>query len=176
MTATDIVFGPYDTLGKRTVNMRVIDEYGNETIESLEVEVYAPIPKIETATSTGNLFGLLDEEISAEPVHLFRVREGEGIALIDPNPFMTMNAGDFSGSNLNSGSGIKIDYLNGSAFLSDKTGLPYNAANIGTSFQPASATGTMQIRFSDNNGKLQFLYEILPPPDIKIVTTAPSNP
>ena len=29
------------------VNMRVIDDYGNETIESLEIEVYAPIPRIE---------------------------------------------------------------------------------------------------------------------------------
>ena len=176
ITATDIIFGKYDTLGKRMVNMRVVDDYGNETVESLEIEVYAPIPKIETASSTGNLFGLLDEEISAEPIHLFRVREGEGIALIDPNPFMTMDAGDFSGSNINSGSGIRLDYLNGNALLSDKTGLPYNAANIGTSFQPATATGTMQIRFSDNNGKLQFLYEILPPPDIKIVTVAPANP
>lgn len=34
----------------------------------------------------------------------------------------------------------------------------------------------MQIRFADNTGKLQFLYEILPPPDIKIVSTLPSDP
>ena len=71
------------------VNMRVIDDYGNETIESLEIEVYAPIPKIEGATATGNLFGILDEEISGEPIHLFRVREGEGITLIAPNPLIT---------------------------------------------------------------------------------------
>lgn len=69
--------------------MRVVDEYGNETIESLEIEVYAPIPKIQTATSTGNLSGILDEEISGEPIHLFRVREGEGITLIAPNPLIT---------------------------------------------------------------------------------------
>lgn len=33
----------------------------------------------------------------------------------------------------------------------------------------------MQIRFADNTGKLQFLYEILPPPDIKIVTALPGD-
>ncbi len=33
----------------------------------------------------------------------------------------------------------------------------------------------MQIRFADNTGKLQFLYEILPPPDIKIVTVLPAD-
>lgn len=37
------------------VNMRVVDEYGNEAIEPVEIEVYAPIPKIETVTSTGSL-------------------------------------------------------------------------------------------------------------------------
>lgn len=155
--------------------MRVVDEYGNETVETLEIEVYTPIPKIETATSTGNLRGILDEEISGEPIHLFRVREGEGISLIDPNPLITKEAGDFSGSNLGNGSGIRLDYLAGNALLSDTTGLPYNASNIGTTFQPATSTGTMQIRFADNGGKLQFLYEILPPPDIKIVTVLPEN-
>jgi hypothetical protein len=176
ITATDIIFWTYDTLGKRMVNMRVVDEYGNEAIEPVEIEVYAPIPKIEMVTSTGSLLWQLDEEISWEPVHIFRVREGEWLALVSPNPFITDPLWKFTGNNLLQGNGITLDYAGWNTLLSEKTWLPLNAANIGATFQPATSTGTMQIRFKDNAGNLQFLYEILPPPGLVIMPSAPVNP
>jgi hypothetical protein len=43
--------------------MRILDTYGNETIEPVEIEVYAPIPQIVSVSSGGSLSGQLDEEI-----------------------------------------------------------------------------------------------------------------
>jgi hypothetical protein len=110
LSATDISFGPYDTLGKRRISMRVVDTYGNETVEPIEIEVYAPIPRIESVSSTGNLSGRIDTEISLEPVHVFRVREGEGISLIDSQPMLTSSIGYF-GSGVFAGNGIFLKNL-----------------------------------------------------------------
>lgn len=57
--------------------MKVVDDYGNETIEPVIIEVYAPIPTIDQADLTGSVIGSIDEAIALEPIHLFRVREGE---------------------------------------------------------------------------------------------------
>jgi hypothetical protein len=169
--ASDIVLGPYDTLGKRLMSMRVVDMYGNVATEPFEVEVYPPVPKIESANLIWMLTGSLSEEIPIEPIHLFRLREGDAMKLIDPIPYLTDISGAFSGARIDRSTGITLEYLLWSASLSEKTGLPYNAANIGAEFFPATSTGAMQIRFTDNRGDLLFRYEILPPPDIQIVTT-----
>lgn len=82
------------------VNIAATDEYGNTTTEPFEVQVYAPIPTIRSVTATGVLAGILDEEISGEPVHIFRIREGEGLSLIDPNALITKSEGNFDSSTL----------------------------------------------------------------------------
>lgn len=48
----NMVFGPYDTLGTRMVNLRAIDAYGNITLAPTEIEVYAPMPSIDTYSAT----------------------------------------------------------------------------------------------------------------------------
>lgn len=57
LTDTSLVFGPYDTLGSHLMNLRVEDEYRNITIMPLQIQVYAPIPQIDTMTSSGYLIG-----------------------------------------------------------------------------------------------------------------------
>ena len=60
MTPIAIAFGPYDTLGIRRMTMKVVDTFGNTTIEPLDIEVYAPIPQIQSVSSTGLLRGNTD--------------------------------------------------------------------------------------------------------------------
>ena len=77
------------------MQMKVQDTYGNTTLAPLQVEVYAPVPQIQTLSSTGMLFGLLDEAIGAEPIHLFRIREGTAISLLSPDRTLTTPDGRF---------------------------------------------------------------------------------
>ena len=60
MTPIAIAFGPYDTLGIRRMTMKVVDTFGNTTTEPLDIEVYAPIPQIQSVSSTGLLRGNTD--------------------------------------------------------------------------------------------------------------------
>jgi hypothetical protein len=67
----------------------------------------------------------LDEKLSSEPVHLFRVRQGEGITLVDPNPMMTDADGKFSLPNIFGGnSALSIKNGSNTIPLSSTTGLP----------------------------------------------------
>lgn len=56
LSPESLIVGPYDSLGTRMMNVRVVDEYGNTTIKSLKIEVSAPIPKITSISATGTLF------------------------------------------------------------------------------------------------------------------------
>jgi hypothetical protein len=47
-----VSFGPFDALGTRTMYIQIQDEYGNTTRESLDIEVYAPVPQIQTLSAT----------------------------------------------------------------------------------------------------------------------------
>lgn len=66
-------FGPFDTLDRHTVLLRANDAFMNLTLLPVILEVYAPTPEIEGFTSTGYLYGSVENE-PTEPVHLFRIR------------------------------------------------------------------------------------------------------
>ncbi len=66
------------------------------TLSPFEIEVYAPIPQITTASLTGYLRGILDVPVSAEPIDIFRIREGHDIANIFPRSLLTATDGSFS--------------------------------------------------------------------------------
>jgi hypothetical protein len=88
ISATGLTLGAYDSLGTRVMQAQVADSYGNITDSPLEVEVYAPLPEI-TSVIGSTLSGYLREELLSEPIHIFRVRQGDGITLIDPKASMT---------------------------------------------------------------------------------------
>lgn len=46
INANNIVFGVYDTLGSRLMNLSAADAFGNKTTSPLKVDVYAPVPKV----------------------------------------------------------------------------------------------------------------------------------
>ncbi len=59
ITESTLEFGPFDTLDPRLVLLKAQDEYRNTLLFPLRVEVYAPIPQIESVSSTGMLSGLV---------------------------------------------------------------------------------------------------------------------
>lgn len=84
--------------------------YGNTTFSPFTVEVYAPIPEIRTITSTGMLFGRIDEPIKDEPIHLFRIREGTPLTLVSQDSMMTKDDGVFSTGSLFVNDAILLSY------------------------------------------------------------------
>lgn len=57
--------------------LRVRDEHGNVTYQSLLVDVFTPIPNLENISSEKNLSGILDTAVADEPVDFFRIRSSE---------------------------------------------------------------------------------------------------
>jgi len=97
----DIDFGPFDTLGKKEILLKVTDAYGNATLKNITVSVYSPIPAISSISSTGWILGSLqNEKLLGEPISLFRVRTGTDITRISSGSVIMTDAGGgfFSGS------------------------------------------------------------------------------
>jgi hypothetical protein len=47
ITGSILSFGPYTTIGKKNMMMKVRDEYYNSTIMPISVEVYSSVPRIQ---------------------------------------------------------------------------------------------------------------------------------
>ena len=104
------MLGPFDTLGTRNMVLRVQDMYGNTTLAPLSVEVYAPIPQIQGVSTTGMLSGRIGESLSAEPIHFFRIREGDALSMLFPEPTLTIADGGFLTGSVFRGSGALLTY------------------------------------------------------------------
>ena len=172
VTPTGISFGPYDTLGIRKTMMKVVDTFWNTTIEPIDIEVYAPIPQIQSISFTGLLRGNTDPWIPAEPIHIFRIRAWESITLISPVSVLTMTGGIFSLSGITRSMGVSLMSTLGSIPISEKTGLPLNLSGLVEQVLPATATTPMQVVFSDTSGVRLFRYDIIPPVSLRITTEA----
>lgn len=129
------------------MNMEVTDLYGNITLVPLEIDVYAPIPQIQSVSSVGMLAGILDEPISFEPVHFFRIREGDGLRKLFEEKTDTKIDGSFTTGSLFIGNGATFTYSGGTITIDELTGLP-SSASLTTQFSPATATNPMRIIFS----------------------------
>lgn len=69
--------------------LRVVDAYGSTTEMPLTVEIYTPIPHITDATFDGTLTGTINENIEAEPIHIFRLRSSEEPIFLSTGASMT---------------------------------------------------------------------------------------
>lgn len=86
----EIEFGAYDTLFTRNIVIALTDDNGNVWQAQIPFEVYAPEPNIYEVEGT-RIYGRIDEELSDEPVRLYRYRwwvverletvTGEGLSL-----------------------------------------------------------------------------------------------
>lgn len=113
----------------------------------------------------------MEEEISQEPIHLFRVRQGDGIKLLDQTPLLTDAGGKFSLANLfGANNTLSVTSGNSSTTLSPATGLPLNDPNISSVVVPATATDPLQIRFTNTSTNTPlFKASIVPPATLQVI-------
>jgi hypothetical protein len=165
---TSLVFGPYDTLGSHLMNLRVEDEYRNVTIMPLQIRVYAPIPQIETVSSSGYLMGTVAGELKDEPVHFLRIRQGTPIDIIREAPTYSQDEGVFATGTLFTGSGARFSYSGSTVNISETTGLPIGTSSLQTRVLPATSTDPMRILSLDSDDVVRFEQFLTLPSDIGI--------
>lgn len=68
-----VLFGTYDDIFEKTINILLIDDNGNIGSKEVEFEVYPPEPEIEDIVGN-TITGQLDESLLEEPVRLYRYR------------------------------------------------------------------------------------------------------
>lgn len=105
-----LILGSFDTLGSRFMNMQVVDLYGNTSLVPLQIDVYSPIPQIQSISQNGMLTGALDAPLSFEPIHFFRIRESEGLKKLFEEKTNTNIDGVFITGSLFVGSGATFVY------------------------------------------------------------------
>lgn len=96
VTDTELIFGKFDAPGKKTLLLRVQDEFGNVTDMPLTLEIFTPIPRIHHADATGMFSGALDVAVAEEPIDFFRIRNSEMPLYINTGSVWTDEAGIFS--------------------------------------------------------------------------------
>jgi len=74
-TKIEIEFWPYDYLVNKTILIALIDDNGNIGTAEIPFEIYAPEPNINNVEWT-QIYGRLDENLSQEPVRIYRYRWG----------------------------------------------------------------------------------------------------
>lgn len=94
IASENITFGPYDTPGNKNMLLEVRDEYGNITRLPMTVEIYTPIPSIDSFSGK-ILSGSLSEPLSQEPIHIWRLRGSEYPTLVNTDPLWTDSVGKF---------------------------------------------------------------------------------
>lgn len=93
------------------MTLLIRDEYGNATRMPISVEVFAPIPTIETASATGAISGKIDTPVYGEPVDIFRIRASEIPRKITEKSLLTTGSGGFSTGNLSAPEKIVVTSL-----------------------------------------------------------------
>jgi hypothetical protein len=175
ISSSDIKLGTYHELGRRVLLVEATDTYGNTTTEPLSVEIYAPIPQIRALSQSGSLVGSLDEPLLGEPVHIFRVREGDGMRLIDPIAEMTDTGGVFTFSGMaHTREEVTLSGLTSTSSLSPSTTLPSLESGFLSKVSPATATTPMRITFLTGS-ESAFTTAIIPPPGLEILEGSASQ-
>ena len=81
-TAFDLDIGPFDSLFTKKIRLFAEDGNGNVSFKDITLNVYSPIPEIQTFS--GNVVsGNLNEVLTNEPVDVFRLRNG-AMSRIEP--------------------------------------------------------------------------------------------
>jgi hypothetical protein len=65
--------GPFDTLMNKKISVIITDSNWNVWSNEIQFEVYSPIPEIEN-NKANDFYWVLDEELTDEPVNLYRLR------------------------------------------------------------------------------------------------------
>ncbi|MDA7494830.1 hypothetical protein N8455_00650, partial [Candidatus Gracilibacteria bacterium] len=130
-----VTFGPFNYLYKNKIGITLVDINNNASYDEVLFEIYAPTPEIITMNELG-IIGKIDEELTQEPVSLYRYRggivtklvneEGTNIVLTDTGDYrfvvdddqggLTLEYGDTVVANISESTG-KIDITDVSSFI-----------------------------------------------------------
>lgn len=172
ITDKNLTFGPYNELGEHSVTLNVQDEYGNATTVPIRIEVYAPIPQIQSVSATGMLYGSLVDGEKNEPIHFLRVRSGTPVSIISPEKTMSADNGSFATGSLFTGSGARFSYSGGTFVVNEQNGLPAGNAKLDIQILPATVDSPMRLQYRNASGKVLFEQFLVLPSSTSISLSA----
>lgn len=138
------------------MNLKVQDEYGNTTTTPIHIEVYAPVPQIQSVSATGMLYGSLVDGQKNEPIHFLRVRSGTPVSIIAPERTISLDDGSFATGSLFTGSGARFSYSGGTFVINEQNGLPTGSAKLDIQVLTATVDSPMKFQYKSTNGKTLF--------------------
>ncbi|MDD2870584.1 MAG: VCBS repeat-containing protein [Candidatus Gracilibacteria bacterium] len=124
--------GKFDNIFKKKIGFTLIDQNNNAGYKEVDLEVYSPKPSI-IDYNNGKVDGKLNEDLTDEPVNLYRFRGGVVTSLQDETGFLKSktDTGKYDFNVSGSGSGLKlyregqqiasVDEHTGKITLSDST-------------------------------------------------------
>lgn len=121
LSKTTLNFGSFSELGIHQMQLSVTDMYGNTSLVPLQVEVYAPVPQIQSISSSGILIGNTDPLTALEPIHVFRIRSGSPLQMLFPPPILTDAEGKFATGSVFTKSGVLLSFAGNSVQLQEKS-------------------------------------------------------
>lgn len=156
ITEKNLTFGSYSELGEKGLSLNVQDEYGNTTTVPIRIEVYAPVPQIQSISATGMLYGSLIDGQKNEPIHFLRVRSGTPISIITPEKTISLDDGSFATGTLFTGSGARFSYSGGTFVINEQNGLPVGSSKLNMQVLAATVDSPMKFQYKNTNGKTLF--------------------
>ena len=173
-TALDLVFGSYTSLLSKTVQLFVQDIPGNIAEKDMNLEVYAPIPKI-TQMLSRVVSGVINEALKNEPVDLFRYRNGR-LDRVSTGSVLTDENGKFSVPLPENLPGVAIKNASGStiATIQETTGKIslLNTKDLSFQVTPATETAPTYVRLLDTAGTVLFQQQLSFPENTTLEKTS----
>lgn len=165
---TDFVIGEFTIPGKYNMVMKATDEMWNASLLPFTIDVYSPLPEIQSVVD-GNIQGKLSEEVENTPVYFFRVRPGEAPTMISSTETPTNNLWYFSTGLLSTDSesvSFSTDSISGSINTHGAFQLPtwYNIKILA-----ATEQSPMQLLVVNNSGSILYIHTLSLPEDIRFV-------
>lgn len=157
--------------------LKIRDEFGNTTLVPLTVEIFTPIPTIQTLSEKGMASGQLNALIDREPIDFFRIRSSEYPQRINLRESFTENGGKFASEEFFNNEQIVVQSENG-RFDIRKSGI---FANMPSGYQtrviPASALSPMSINVYDSQANLVYQQFLSLPSSARVMNgkTASEN-
>jgi hypothetical protein len=173
--ANTLTFRAHTNLDTYTALMEVRDEMGNVSRKAFNVEIYAPIPSIDTITNTGWASGNVGESLINEPIHLFRVRPGTDIVPVTLNAVNTNLEWVFSSGTFFGASGAIFQNSWSTIRLNEYGVIDTSLVNATVSVTPAGTKNPMKFIIKDERGVSLYEQFMILPTDTNIAIESTSN-
>ncbi|MDP2089997.1 MAG: FG-GAP-like repeat-containing protein [Candidatus Gracilibacteria bacterium] len=108
-TAIKLEFAKFDNLFKKKIGITMYDANNNRGYKEVNLEVYSPKPRVNSFNS-GTVSGSINENLTDEPINLYRFRGGVVSSLNDDSGINKSNTikGNYKFNISSTGSGLKL--------------------------------------------------------------------